>query len=84
MTSNTLSNEQESVLKLVLANKSVLFTGCAGTGKSFLLCRIIESLKQKYATDEGALGITACTGIAAVNIGGCTLHSLLYVKTTQY
>ena len=36
-----LSREQEKVLKVVLSGTSVFFTGSAGTGKSFLLKRII-------------------------------------------
>jgi ATP-dependent DNA helicase PIF1 len=40
-----------------------------GTGKSVLLREIIRAL------DPSTLGITASTGIAAINIGGTTLHS---------
>jgi ATP-dependent DNA helicase PIF1 len=44
-----------------------------GTGKSVLLRSIIKALIMKYKTDK--VGVTATTGIAAVNIGGQTLHS---------
>lgn len=37
----TLNKEQDMVLKAVLRGKSIFFTGSAGTGKSFLLRRII-------------------------------------------
>jgi ATP-dependent DNA helicase PIF1 len=43
-----------------------------GTGKSVLLREIIQ-FSGGYASSS--LGITASTGIAAVNIGGVTLHS---------
>jgi len=43
----------------------------AGTGKSILLREIIHSVQDSGKT----IGITASTGIAAVNIGGSTLHS---------
>jgi ATP-dependent DNA helicase PIF1 len=43
-----------------------------GTGKSVLLRAIIDHFGGGPSLQ---LAITASTGIAAVNIGGCTLHS---------
>ena len=37
----TLTKEQNNVLQAVLQGQSLFFTGSAGTGKSFLLRRII-------------------------------------------
>lgn len=37
----TLSREQNAVLEAVRSGRNVFFTGSAGTGKSFLLKRII-------------------------------------------
>ncbi|NXE45329.1 PIF1 helicase, partial [Casuarius casuarius] len=64
-----LSAEQDAVLGAVLSGKSVFFTGCAGTGKSYLLKRIVGSLppQSTYAT--------ASTGVAACHVGGTTLHA---------
>ncbi|XP_033920285.1 ATP-dependent DNA helicase PIF1 isoform X1 [Melopsittacus undulatus] len=64
-----LSAEQEAVMGVVRSGKSIFFTGCAGTGKSFLLKKIVGSLPPKttYAT--------ASTGVAACHIGGTTLHA---------
>ena len=45
-----------------------------GTGKSVTLRAIIEMMKFKYKDQRGALAVTASTGIAALNIGGQTLH----------
>ncbi|OAQ29203.1 hypothetical protein K457DRAFT_514918 [Linnemannia elongata AG-77] len=69
-----LSTEQQFLMQQVLHNKkSVFFTGSAGTGKSVLLRQLIENLKEHYK--PGQVAVTASTGIAACNIGGCTLHA---------
>lgn len=70
----SLSAEQRAVLDLVLSGKSVFFTGSAGTGKSFLLRRIVEALREEYEGSPDAVHVTASTGIAACNIGGVTIH----------
>ncbi|KAL4268423.1 ATP-dependent DNA helicase PIF1 [Pleurotus pulmonarius] len=67
-----LSPEQAAVLNTVKNGKSIFFTGSAGTGKSVLLREIIRTLG---GSNSPSLAITASTGIAAVNIGGTTLHS---------
>lgn len=43
----------------------------SGTGKSVLLREIIDHLRKS----RRKVAITASTGIAAVNIGGSTIHS---------
>jgi ATP-dependent DNA helicase PIF1 len=62
-----LSIEQENALKSIKEHRNVFISGNAGTGKSFLLKHIKESIPNIH--------ITASTGIAAVNVGGQTLHS---------
>jgi hypothetical protein len=49
----------------------------SGTGKSILLKQMIKSLREKWPPSEyeGAVAVTASTGIAGYNIGGHTLHS---------
>lgn len=69
-----LSDEQEAVLRQVMNGESVFFTGSAGVGKSVLTRAIIRNLRQMYP-EKDAVAVTATTGIAATNIGGCTLHS---------
>lgn len=74
-----LSSEQKQVVEAVTGkNQSVFFTGCAGTGKSFLL----TYLRKRF---EGRRDIffTASTGLAAVNIGGTTLHSFAGIGLAQ-
>lgn len=53
-------------------SKSVFLTGKAGTGKSTFLRYICKNTKKKYV-------VLAPTGIAAVNVGGVTLHSFFQI-----
>ncbi|CAE6435818.1 unnamed protein product [Rhizoctonia solani] len=66
-----LSKEQRYILDMALSGKSLFFTGSAGTGKSFLLKQIIQAMDDKGLE----VAVTASTGLAALNIGGETLHS---------
>lgn len=71
-----LSDEQRTVLEAVVErNKSIFFTGSAGTGKSVLMREIIKKLREKYRKEVDRVAVTASTGLAACNIGGVTLHS---------
>lgn len=65
----TLNSEKQQVIKSIEEGNNVFVTGSAGTGKSFLL----NFIKRHYS--NFGLHITASTGIAAVNIGGSTIHS---------
>ena len=56
-------------------NKSVFFTGSAGTGKSVLLREIIKVMRDTHKRELDRVAVTASTGLAACNIGGVTLHS---------
>ncbi len=53
-------------------SRNIFLTGKAGTGKTTFLKYIVEST-YKNAT------VAAPTGIAAINAGGVTLHSLLHL-----
>lgn len=55
------------ILKLIKNNENIFITGHAGTGKSYIL----NKLKQKIKN----LILTSTTGIASVNIKGQTIHS---------
>jgi hypothetical protein len=63
---------QAKVLGEVLP-KSFMITGPAGTGKSVLAGEIIEQLRAR----KKSVFVTASTGIAAIHVGGCTIHSFL-------
>ena len=66
-----LSMEQIEALHKVARGKRVFITGSAGTGKSFLIDKIVEMLDLN---DKKHI-ITALTGVAASEIMGMTLHS---------
>ncbi|KAG8716185.1 hypothetical protein FRC09_015992, partial [Ceratobasidium sp. 395] len=85
-----LSDEQKQILLKVREGESIFFTGSAGklmdpymprifnntglhlgTGKSVLLRAIIDDL----GGPSERVAVTGSTGIAAINIGGKTLHS---------
>jgi len=65
---NQFSIEQRQAYDAVLAGRSVLISGPAGTGKS----TILNALSSKFGR---GLSVTASTGIAALNVGGATLHT---------
>ncbi|MDA0902052.1 MAG: PIF1 family ATP-dependent DNA helicase [Proteobacteria bacterium] len=69
MSISSLSAEQKEVVYAVEDGENIFVTGSAGTGKSYLL----QYLRKNYSNH--GLHITASTGVAAVNIGGQTLHS---------
>jgi ATP-dependent DNA helicase PIF1 len=71
---SSLNEEQTKAFNLaVRERKNLFFTGAAGSGKSFLLKKIITALRLQYG--EKKVAVTALTGIAAHNIQGTTLHS---------
>lgn len=67
--SGVLNEQQKMILEACKSGRSIFFTGSAGTGKSFLLRKIISTLPP-----DGTVA-TASTGVAACLIGGTTLHS---------
>ncbi|WP_440709263.1 ATP-dependent DNA helicase [Herbiconiux sp. YIM B11900] len=65
-----LSAEQQRVFELIEGTrKHVFVTGRAGTGKSTLLNHLSWNTEKQ-------LVISAPTGVAALNVGGQTIHSL--------
>lgn len=65
-----VSTTADYVLKFVnQTNRSVFLTGKAGTGKTTLLKKILETTHKNVV-------VVAPTGIAALNAGGVTIHSM--------
>ncbi|RAR72869.1 helix-turn-helix domain-containing protein [Flavobacterium aciduliphilum] len=66
----SLSAEATYVLRFInQTNKSIFLTGKAGTGKTTLLKEIIKTTHKNTV-------VVAPTGIAALNAGGVTIHSM--------
>ena len=66
-----LSAEQEALFRLIEDTRDHVFvTGRAGTGKSTLLQHL------SYRTSK-QIAVCAPTGVAALNVEGQTIHSLL-------
>jgi ATP-dependent exoDNAse (exonuclease V) alpha subunit len=61
---------EDRFMAWALSGANVFLTGQAGTGKSTLLRRFLEEARKKGTT----VAVTAPTGIAALNIGGTTVH----------
>lgn len=63
--------KQGTALEVMLSGESVLLTGPAGAGKTFVLNQFI-----RIAKGEGKhVSVTATTGLAATHLGGTTIHS---------
>lgn len=66
-----LTTEQQKAKNLILNGTNVFLTGDAGTGKSYILKQVINTLPPDDTV------VCAPTGVAAVNIHGITIHRLL-------
>lgn len=65
-----LTEDQEEAMKLLKSGKNIFVTGEAGTGKSTLINEYIKYLEENKIEHV----VCAPTGIAAINVGGATLH----------
>ncbi len=63
--------QQEKALAILKSGKNTFLTGSAGTGKTFVLNKYINYLKERKIP----VAITASTGIAATHMNGMTIHS---------
>ena len=61
---------QTEALARMIAGENVFLSGAAGSGKTTVINTFIKRVKE-----HRAVAVTASTGIAAVLIGGKTIHS---------
>jgi ATP-dependent exoDNAse (exonuclease V) alpha subunit len=62
---------QEQALAIMESGRSVLLTGAAGAGKTYVLNQFIRRAKQRGKS----VAITATTGLAATHLSGTTIHA---------
>ena len=62
---------QDEALNLLKMGKNIFLTGAAGAGKTYLLNKYINYLKDHNV----GVAVTASTGIAATHLQGITIHS---------
>jgi ATP-dependent exoDNAse (exonuclease V) alpha subunit len=66
-----MNKGQREFFEFFFSGFNIFLTGAAGTGKSYVIKKLIDFLDSKHVF----YGKTATTGVAALNIGGSTLHS---------
>ncbi|HSX35503.1 MAG TPA: HRDC domain-containing protein [Patescibacteria group bacterium] len=62
---------QDEALAILEAGKSVLLTGAAGTGKTYVLNKFISRARKRGQH----VAVTATTGLAATHLNGTTIHA---------
>lgn len=72
--------KQGMALEIMLSGESVLLTGPAGAGKTFVLNQFIKLAKY----DGKHVSVTATTGLAATHLGGTTIHSWSGIGVHDY
>ncbi len=63
--------EQDQALAILESGRSILLTGAAGTGKTYLLRKFIKRARE----DGRVVSVTATTGLAATHLNGATIHA---------
>ncbi len=62
---------QDEALAILESGRSVLLTGAAGTGKTYLLNKFIRRAREQGRN----VAVTATTGLAATHLNGTTIHA---------
>ena len=71
----SLNALQRQAAEVALSGSNLFLSGAAGTGKSHVLKYMIQCFQER----ETKFGVCAPTGVAALNVGGSTLHSFFGV-----
>lgn len=62
---------QQEALAILESGESVLLTGAAGTGKTYLINEFIRRSRKR----KKHIAVTATTGLAATHLNGTTIHA---------
>lgn len=62
---------QQEALAILESGQSVLLTGAAGTGKTYILNQFIKRARYRGMS----VAVTATTGLAATHLNGTTIHA---------
>ena len=73
---------QKLALSAMRNGDNVYLSGAAGTGKSYVINTFIDETQN--APRKKNIIITAPTGIAAINIGGATMHRVFGIKSQPF
>lgn len=77
----TMTAETRSALEILNSGNNVLLTGRAGTGKSTLLRKFMEEHGDEPSNN---VLVVAPTGVAALNVGGSTIHRAFGFRPGMY
>ncbi len=72
--------QQDEAFNLLKMGKNIFLTGAAGSGKTYLLNKYVNYLKDKNVV----VAVTASTGIAATHLHGVTIHSWSGIGVRDY
>lgn len=75
------SPEQQRAIDAALSGKNVFVTGPGGVGKTAIIPYLVHVLKSTHGKTSV---ITATTGVAAVALGGLTLHAFAGIGLGDY
>lgn len=75
---STPNKERDLAEQFILhTNRNIFLTGRAGTGKTTLLQEILSKTNKRSI-------VVAPTGVAAINAGGMTIHSMFQLPTKSF
>lgn len=79
-----LNEKQQNVFNACInGDYHVFCTGEGGTGKSRLLSELVSTYRTNSEFKDKHIAVTASTGLAALNVGGVTLHSFAGVQIIE-
>ena len=77
---NKLNRSQKKALNVLKSKKNIFLTGDPGVGKTYVINLFIDELKKSNCN----VLVTASTGIAALNLGGITMHKAFSIPIPAY